>query len=48
MTPHFPILIQILIEKLNLRKNLIEPEFSHRLLNIIDPTWSLRGPNINV
>ena len=48
MTSHFPIRIQILIEKLSLRKNLIKPEFSYRLLNIIDPTWSLMGPNINV
>ena len=48
MTPHFPIHKQILIEKLCLRKNLIKPEFSYRLLNIIDPTLSLMGPNINV
>ena len=48
MTLHFPICIQILIEKLNLRKNLIKPEFSYRLLNIIDRIWSLRGPNIVV
>ena len=27
---------------------MIKPEFSCRLLNIIDPTWSLRGPKINV
>ena len=48
MTPHFSICIQILIEKLSLRKNLIKPDFSYRLLNIIGPIWSLMAPNINV
>ena len=27
---------------------MIKPEFLYRLLNIIDPTWSLKGANINV
>ena len=48
ITPLFPLRIQILIEKLNVGKIFIKPELSYRLLNIIDPTWSLMGPNINV
>ena len=37
-----------MLDKYKLRKQYVKPEFSYRILNITQPTWSLESLNINM
>ena len=40
--------IQDMLDKYKLRKQFVKPEFSYRILNITQPTWSLESLSINM